>query len=132
MARILVVDDEPGIVRFVTRALKAEGFGVDSAYDGAEGLDLALKGAYELILLDLRLPVMNGVAVLTKVLQQRPEQCVVVLSALSGVPLKVRCLEAGAADYLPSRSTSPSCSRGFGRACASPWRMAVRTECCGS
>lgn len=101
MARILVVDDEPGIVRFVTRALKAEGFGVDTAYDGAEGLDLALKGAYELILLDLRLPVMNGVAVLTKVLQQRPEQRVMVLSALSSVPLKVRCLEAGAADYLP-------------------------------
>ena len=54
MARILVVDDEPLFFRFVLRALTAEGYGVDSAHDGEKGLELALTGMYELILLDSR------------------------------------------------------------------------------
>ena len=56
---------------------------------------------YELILLDLLLPALNGMAVLTKILKADPEQKVLILSALTAVPLKVRCLEAGATDYLP-------------------------------
>jgi DNA-binding response OmpR family regulator len=101
MARILVVDDEPRIVRFVSRALKAEGYGVDSALDGAQGLEMAIKGRYELVLLDLLLPSLNGVLVLARLLKARPDQAVLILSALTGVQLKVRCLEGGAADYLP-------------------------------
>jgi DNA-binding response OmpR family regulator len=101
MARILVVDDEPRIVRFVARALTAEGYGVDSAHDGENGLELALTGGYELILLDLLLPAMNGVTVLTRILKANPEQRVLVVSALTAVPLKVRCLDTGATDYLP-------------------------------
>jgi DNA-binding response OmpR family regulator len=101
MARVLVVDDEPRITAFVSRALAAEGFEVDSAADGVRGLRLASSGRYELVILDLLLPGLDGVSVLRELIQARPEQRVLVLSALSDVDNKVRCLELGASDYLP-------------------------------
>jgi DNA-binding response OmpR family regulator len=100
MTRVLVVDDEPRIVSFVARALTAEGFRVDGAQDGLRGLDLARTGRYELVVLDLLLPGMDGVTVLRRLIDERPQQRVVVLSALSDVKEKVRCLELGASDYL--------------------------------
>jgi two-component system, OmpR family, response regulator len=101
VARVLVVDDEPRIASFVSRALSAEGFDVDSAADGIEGFSLASTGRYELVILDLLLPGLDGVAVLEELIQARPEQRVLVLSALSDVDNRVRCLELGASDYLP-------------------------------
>jgi two-component system, OmpR family, response regulator len=101
MARVLVVDDEPRIVSFISRALAAEGLGVDSAYDGARALELARTRKYELVVLDLLLPGIDGVSVLRGMIESRPEQRVLVLSAVSDVESKVRCLELGAADYLP-------------------------------
>jgi two-component system OmpR family response regulator len=101
MTRLLVVDDEPRIVNFVSRALAAEGFAVDSAYDGPRALELVGTGAYELVILDLLLPGLDGVAVLRGIVETRPEQRVLVLSALGDVESKVRCLELGASDYLP-------------------------------
>lgn len=101
MARVLVVDDEPRIVSFVSRALSAEGFRVDSATDGLRGLELARSGRYELVVLDLLLPGRDGVSVLSELIEERPEQRVLVLSALSDVESKVQCLELGASDYLP-------------------------------
>jgi len=100
MTRVLVVDDEPRIVSFVSRALTAEGFRVDGAQDGLRGLDLARTGRYELVVLDLLLPGMDGVSVLRRLIEERPQQRVLVLSALSDVKEKVRCLELGASDYL--------------------------------
>jgi two-component system OmpR family response regulator len=107
MARVLVVDDEPRIVSFVARALAAEGLGVDGAYDGARGLELAASGRYELVVLDLLLPRIDGVTVLRRLLQARPEQRVLVLSALSDVDSKVECLDLGASDYLPKPFALP-------------------------
>ena len=101
MARILVVDDEPRIVSFISRALSAEGLGVDSAHDGIRGLELARSRRYELVVLDLLLPGLDGISVLQGIIDCRPEQRVLILSALSDVDSKVRCLELGAADYLP-------------------------------
>jgi DNA-binding response OmpR family regulator len=101
MARVLVVDDEPRITSFVSRALSAEGFQVDAAADGRRGLELARTGRYSLVVLDLLLPGMDGVSVLRDLMQSRPEQRVLVLSALSDVNSKVECLELGASDYLP-------------------------------
>jgi DNA-binding response OmpR family regulator len=100
MARVLVVDDEPRIVSFVSRALRAEGLQVDGASDGVHGFDLARTGRYELVVLDLLLPGMDGVRVLERLIEERPTQRVLVLSALSDVEQKVRCLELGASDYL--------------------------------
>jgi DNA-binding response OmpR family regulator len=100
VARVLVVDDEPRIVSFVSRALSAEGFQVDGAHDGIRALELAKTGKYELVVLDLLLPHLNGISVLRDLLESRPDQRVLVLSALSDVETKVRCLEFGASDYL--------------------------------
>jgi DNA-binding response OmpR family regulator len=98
--RILVVDDEQRILRFVVRGLQAEGFMVDSADNGADGLRKALEGRYDLVILDLLMPGMDGASVLRQLVAKRPAQAVLVLSCLTATATKVRCLEAGAEDYL--------------------------------
>lgn len=98
--KVLVVDDEPRITSFVARALVAEGFEVDSAGDGARALELAGAGGYAIVVLDLMMPAVDGHSVLRWITENRPEQRVLVLSALSDVQTKVRCFEAGATDYL--------------------------------
>jgi DNA-binding response OmpR family regulator len=100
LARILVIDDERGIVRFVVRGLQAEGYLVDSAENGAVGLRTALEGGYDLVILDLLMPGMDGTEVLRRLLAARPGQAVIVLSCLTATATKVRCLESGAEDYL--------------------------------
>jgi two-component system OmpR family response regulator len=100
VARVLVIDDEPRIVSFVSRALSAEGFQVDGVHDGIRALEMASSGSYELIVLDLLLPHLDGMSVLQGLMESRPDQRVLVLSALSDVETKVRCLELGASDYL--------------------------------
>lgn len=96
----MVVDDEPKIASFVSRALTANGFLVDTAADGVQGFRLACERTYNLIVLDLLLPGLDGVSVLRRLMESRPGQPVFVLSALSDVDSKVRCLELGASDYL--------------------------------
>ena len=100
MARVLVIDDERRIVSFISRALTSSGLGVDGAYDGEHGLALARSGIYDLVILDLRLPDVDGTSVLREVLQSHPRQRVIILSALSDTKDKVRCLKMGAVDYL--------------------------------
>jgi len=99
-ARILFIDDEPGIRDFVSRGLRAEGFTVDLAADGGAGLKAAVGPPYDLIILDLLLPDIGGIDVLQRLVRQHPGQPVIVLSALSDTPSKVASLEAGAEDYL--------------------------------
>jgi DNA-binding response OmpR family regulator len=98
--RILLVDDEPRIRDFITRALATAGFGVDAARNGSDGLRMALAGDYGLVILDLVMPDLDGRHILTQLLAQRREQPVLVLSCLADVTTKVDCLELGAQDYL--------------------------------
>jgi two-component system, OmpR family, response regulator len=100
VSRILVVDDEARITNFVSRALAADGFAVETAENGTDGLKLARSGRFDLVVLDLLMQPLDGVSVLTNLLASRPEQPVLVLSAISDVQAKVRCLQLGAADYL--------------------------------
>jgi DNA-binding response OmpR family regulator len=100
MSRILVLEDETRIADYVARALTAEGYAVDTAHDGLEGLTLAQTGRYDLVLLDLRLPRLDGVSVLRGIMQWKPAQAVFVLSAITDVRAKVRCLQLGATDFL--------------------------------
>ena len=99
-ARILFIDDEPGIRNFVSRGLRGEGFTVDLAPDGDAGLKAALGPPYDLIILDLPLPDLGGIEVLRRLIHQHRGQPVIVLSALGDTPSKVASLEAGADDYL--------------------------------
>jgi DNA-binding response OmpR family regulator len=98
--RILLVDDEPRICDFISRALETAGYAVDAVGSGADGLRQAIVGGYDLIILDLVMPDMDGRSFLTELLRERHGQGVLVLSCLSDVTTKVDCLELGAQDYL--------------------------------
>src|SRR5439155_3950957 len=98
---ILVTEDEPRILSFLTRGLEAEGFAVDSAGDGAEALRCAEHARYDLVVLDLLLPRIHGLAVLSELRRRRPDLPVVILSARTDLPTKLRGFELGANDYLP-------------------------------
>jgi DNA-binding response OmpR family regulator len=100
MAKVLVIDDEPAIVRFLVRALEADGYMVASASNGAEGLRLAAEQRPDLVVLDLVMPGLSGVAVLAALVAQDPGCKVVVVSAQDDVEGKVRCLDAGAVDFV--------------------------------
>jgi DNA-binding response OmpR family regulator len=101
MAQLLVVDDEPRILSLVSRALVARGYAVDGAADGAQALRLAMKRTYDLVVLDLRMPGLDGVAVLRALRASVPSPRVIVLSAVADVRTKVDLLEMGACDFLP-------------------------------
>jgi two-component system, OmpR family, response regulator len=98
--RILLVDDEPRIRDFVSRALETAGYAVETACNGTEGFRRAMAGDYDLIILDLIMPDMDGRVILAQLLRERREQGVLVLSCLADVTTKVECLELGAQDYL--------------------------------
>jgi DNA-binding response OmpR family regulator len=100
MGKILVVDDEPGIIRFVRRALEAEGHTVLTANDGASALRLSSEQDPDLVILDLLMPGLSGFGVLAALMAERSHTRVLVLSAVGDVQVRVQCLELGAADYL--------------------------------
>lgn len=100
MTRLLVVDDELRICRFVGRALEAYGFQVDTATTGSDALRVAREARYELIILDLLMPTLDGYEVLRQLLEDDGARRVLVLSAVGDVESKVRCLRMGAVDYL--------------------------------
>ena len=98
--RILVIEDEPRILAFVARGLEAEGFAVDSAADGQAGVQRAMRGRYDLVVLDLLLPRLDGFAVLRELQSRLPELPVVIVSARSELETKLRGFDLGACDYL--------------------------------
>ena len=98
--RILVIEDEKRIADFVARGLESAGYQVDSAGDGASGLELAHDAEYDLIVLDLMLPDMDGLKVLEKIRNRQTSPPVLILSALGAVDDRVKGLERGADDYL--------------------------------
>jgi DNA-binding response OmpR family regulator len=99
-ARVLVIEDEPGIVDFVRRGLQGEGFLVESAMDGIEGERLALSEGFDAIVLDLMLPGRGGLDVLASVRRTKPSMPVIVLTARGEIEDRVAGLDAGAVDYL--------------------------------
>jgi DNA-binding response OmpR family regulator len=96
-----VIEDEARIQAFLARGLEAEGYTVSAAGDGREGLDLAATARWDLVVLDLLLPGLNGLQVLRELQRAKPELPVVILSARGDVQTKVRGFELGATDYVP-------------------------------
>ena len=97
---ILVIEDEPGIVDFLERGLRARGFDVVSALDGASGLERALRENVDLVVLDLMLPGRSGAEVLGELHAAKPGLPVIILTARGEVDQRVAGLDAGAMDYL--------------------------------
>jgi len=98
--RILLVEDEDKVSRFIVRGLTAQSFAVDTAPDGRSGLDLATTYNYDLIILDLMLPGLNGTEVLRRIRRADHRVPILMLTARDAVADKVEHLEAGADDYL--------------------------------
>jgi len=97
--RILVVEDEPRLLRSLAKALREEGYAVDTADAGDEGLYKAENYEYDAIVLDVMLPRLDGWAILTRLRQQKRTP-VLMLTARDTVPDRVRGLDSGADDYL--------------------------------
>lgn len=100
MNRILIVEDEERISSFVAKGLKAEGFTPTVVADGITGLDYALTGEFDLMVLDIGLPGMDGFRVLERVSAERPALPIIVLTARDSVTDTIAALEGGAADYM--------------------------------
>ncbi len=99
MSRILIVEDEPKIARFLELELTHEGYEVEKAADGRAGVDAALADDFDLILLDVMLPQLNGLEVLRRVRREKSTP-VIMLTARDAVMDKVAGLDAGADDYI--------------------------------
>lgn len=98
--RILVIEDEPGIVDFLERGLRSYGFVVESAADGVHGSERALSEPFDLVVLDMMLPLRSGLEVLGDIRAAHPALPVVILTARAEVEDRVNGLDAGAIDYL--------------------------------
>ena len=98
--RILVVEDEPGIANFVRQGLMEAGYAVDLAWDGREGLDYALAADYDVLVLDIMLPKMDGLELLRELRRLGDKTPVLMLTARDTVDNRVEGLDAGADDYL--------------------------------
>src|SRR5690349_21773634 len=98
--QILVIEDEPGIVDFLERGLRSQGFDVMSATDGSSGAAVAVSQDVDLVVLDLMLPGRSGLDVLAALRDAKPSLPVIVLTALGEVEHRVAGLDAGAVDYL--------------------------------
>jgi DNA-binding NtrC family response regulator len=100
MNPILIIDDEAALVRSLSFALKSEGYEVHGAHSGADGLAAARRVEPAVVLLDLRLPDMSGLDVLDRLLHERPDLPVVMISAHGDTRAAVQAVKKGAADYL--------------------------------
>lgn len=99
--RILLVEDEIHLAEAVSQILKKNHYTVDMVHDGEAGLDCALSGIYDLILLDIMLPKMNGIQVLKEIRKEGIAVPVLMLTAKGEISDRVTGLDSGADDYLP-------------------------------
>ena len=105
--KLLVIEDDPRIAAMVKRGLEHEGFSVEVSTDGEDGLWRATEYHYDLIVLDLMLPGMNGVQICRKLRERGDWTPILVLTARDGVPDQTEALETGADDYLTKPFSFP-------------------------
>jgi two-component system OmpR family response regulator len=98
--RLLVVEDDLKIARFVTDGLRQAGYVVDKAADGETGLDLAMTGSYDAAVIDIMLPKLDGLALIERLRHRNINTPVIILSARQSVDDRIRGLQTGSDDYL--------------------------------
>jgi DNA-binding response OmpR family regulator len=98
--KLLVIEDEQKVAAFLKEGLEEQGYDVNLAYDGYTGEKLALANTYQIILLDVIIPVMNGLELCKKLKAAKPTTPILMLTALGTTDDKVTGLDAGADDYL--------------------------------
>jgi len=100
MARILVIDDDPGVRESMTRMLRGAGFSVLAASSGEEGFDLARGDTFDVILSDMRMPGLSGLDVLRKLRDVNVDACFIVMTGFGTVDTAVEAMKLGAVDFL--------------------------------
>lgn len=100
MLKVLLIEDDPRIARFVKRGLEAEGYAVDVAESGEDGLELCRSGDYPLVILDRMLPGIDGIEVCEVLRRERRDTLILMLTAKDALQDKIEGLHAGADDYL--------------------------------
>lgn len=100
MARILVVDDEPQICENVRKILGKKGYYTDGANNGLEAIEALAKNPADIVLMDMRMPVMSGLEALKRIKKETPDAEVIMITAVSDVEIAVECMKAGAIGYL--------------------------------
>ena len=98
--RLLVVEDENKVASFIRKGLEEEGYAVDVTSDGKEGLEMALDGVHDLIILDMNLPGLDGLSVLQELRKNKTTTPVLLLTVRATIEDKVLGLDSGADDYL--------------------------------
>jgi DNA-binding response OmpR family regulator len=98
--KILLIEDEKELTRTLKKGLKEAGYNVDVVYDGESGVSLAVTGEYDCIILDYRLPKLNGLEVCREIRRNKVNTPILMLTVVDSVEMKVQCLDAGADDYL--------------------------------
>ena len=98
--RLLIIEDEPDMLRALIRGFEKKGYVVDGASDGEEGLELALIGGYDVIVLDLNLPGMDGLDILKEIRSADDGQRIIIVSARAAFQHRIAGLDLGANDYL--------------------------------
>jgi len=99
--RLLLVEDDPKIASFILKGMKAEGYAVDHASDGQEGLHMAVTEPYDAAIIDVMLPKLDGLSVIERMRKEKVNTPVIILSAKGSVDDRVRGLQVGGDDYLP-------------------------------
>jgi two-component system OmpR family response regulator len=99
--RLLLIEDDRKIASFVIKGLEAAGFAVDHAADGVRGLDLGLTEPYDVMIVDIMLPKLDGLSVIENLRNQKIKTPVIILSAKDSVDDRVKGLQTGSDDYLP-------------------------------
>lgn len=98
--KILIVEDEKRLAEAVAQLLRQQNYTVDIAFDGADGLDMVTNGSYDLLILDIMLPIMDGIKLLTKLRADEILIPILMLTAMNSVPDRIKGLDKGADDYL--------------------------------
>lgn len=99
--RILIAEDDQALARFVRQGLEAEHYSVDVVSDGEQARTAAVESPYDMVILDLNLPKLDGVTVLRQLRLKKPSLPVLILTQRTKVEDRVTCLDTGADDYLP-------------------------------
>ncbi|PLY10701.1 MAG: DNA-binding response regulator [Arcobacter sp.] len=99
--KILIIEDDVKIVNFLKKGLEEESYSVDYSYNGEEGLYLASVNSYDLILLDIMLPLLNGIEVCKKLRVEDINTPIIMLTARDSIEDTIKGLDIGANDYLP-------------------------------
>jgi DNA-binding response OmpR family regulator len=105
-ANVLVIDDELVVCRSCEKILAAEGHNVSTALGGLEGLEKARKENFDLVIVDLMMPDMDGMQVIEAIRKERTDTAIIIMTGYSSVPSAVQGMKLGAADYVPKPFTS--------------------------